>query len=207
MSPLKSSPQQSQPEATLSDLSSLATPPRETAWARSRAFARRMVTPTQQRAHWSAILVAAFAGALTTAVLSLTGDAAGTPILIAAFGSSCVLVFLLPEAPLSQPVNVVGGHMVSALCGAAAHAFLPTAWWGLGLAVGAAIAAMAALRIIHPPAGGTPIAILLTHAGWDYLLTPVLAGSLILTACALLYRVLLRTAPQNSSRPKRGSNP
>jgi CBS-domain-containing membrane protein len=156
-----------------------------------------LVTPTQPRAPWTAILLAALAGALSIAVLSLTGDAAGTPILIAAFGSSCVLVFLLPDAPLSQPVNVVGGHMVSALCGVAAHAFLPTAWWSLGLAVGAAMAAMAALRIIHPPAGGTPIAILLAHEGWGYLLTPVLAGSLILTACALLYRVILaRTAKQ-----------
>lgn len=162
-------------------------------WARTWAGVRRMTTPTQPRAPWSAILVAALGGALTIAVLSLTGDAVGTPILIAAFGPSCVLVFLLPDAPLSQPVNVVGGHMVSALCGVAAHALLPTAWWSRGLSMGAAIAAMAALRIIHPPAGGTPIAILLAHAGWDYLLTPVLAGSLILTACALLYRVLLGT--------------
>lgn len=170
----------------------LSSPVQVTTRARTWAFVRRLVTPTQPRAPWSAILMAALAGALTITVLSLTGDAVGTPILIAAFGSSCVLVFLLPEAPLSQPINVVGGHMVSALCGVVAHAFLPTAWWSMGLAVGAAMAAMAALRIIHPPAGGTPIAILLAHESWGYLLTPVLAGSLILTACALLYRVLLR---------------
>ncbi|NUU33321.1 HPP family protein [Arthrobacter sp. C9C5] len=162
--------------------------------ARTWAYIRRTVTPTQPRAPWSAILAAALAGALTVTVLSLTGDAVGTPILIAAFGSSCVLVFLLPDAPLSQPINVVGGHMVSALCGVLAHAFLPTAWWSLGLAVGTAMAAMAALRIIHPPAGGTPIAILLAPENWGYLLTPVLAGSLILTACALLYRAL--TSPR-----------
>lgn len=71
-----------------------------------------------------------------------------------------------------------------------AHAFLPTAWWSLGLTVGAAMAAMAALRIIHPPAGGTPIATLLAHEGWGYLLTPVVAGSLILTTCALIHRAL-----------------
>jgi CBS-domain-containing membrane protein len=139
---------------------------------------------------WLAILVASLGGAATIAVLSLAGDLMGTPILIAAFGSSCVLLFLLPEAPLSRPANVIGGHLVSALCGVAAHAFLPTAWWSLSLAVGAAMAAMASLRVIHPPAGGTPVAILLTHEGWGYLLTPVLAGSLILTVCALLFRVI-----------------
>lgn len=187
MSHLDTSPQQAQPGTRSAPLSS---PARGTTRARTWDYVRRMMTPTQPRAPWSAILIAALAGALTITVLSLTGDAVGTPILIAAFGSSCVLVFLLPDAPLSQPINVVGGHMVSALCGVVAHAFLPTAWWSLGLAVGAAMAAMAALRIIHPPAGGTPIAILLAHEGWGYLLTPVLAGSLILTACALLYRAL-----------------
>lgn len=187
MSHLDTSPQQAQPGTRSAPLSS---PARRTTWARTWAYVRRTMTPTQPRAPRSAILMAALAGALTITVLSLTGDAVGTPILIAAFGSSCVLVFLLPDAPLSQPINVVGGHMVSALCGVVAHAFLPTAWWSLGLAVGAAMAAMAALRIIHPPAGGTPIAILLAHESWGYLLTPVLAGSLILTACALLYRAL-----------------
>ncbi|MBT1003880.1 HPP family protein [Paenarthrobacter sp. DKR-5] len=192
MSQVNSSPRHAGPGTSPAGPSSVPTLAPGAVWVRTRATVRRFMTPTQPRAPWPAILVAALGGALTIAVLSLTGNATGTPILIAAFGSSCVLVFLLPDAPLSQPVNVVGGHMVSALCGVAAHAFLPTAWWSLGLSVGAAMAAMAALRIIHPPAGGTPIAILLAHEGWGYLLTPVLAGSLILTACALLYRVLLR---------------
>jgi len=152
---------------------------------------KKAAVPTQPAMPWPLLLAASLGGALTIAVLALTGDAVGTPILIAAFGSSCVLVFLLPDAPLSQPVNVVGGHMVSALCGVLAHAFLPTEWWSLGLSVGVAMATMAALRIIHPPAGGTPIAILLAHESWGYLLTPILAGSLILTACAIAYRVLL----------------
>ena len=191
MSSIDSSPRQTPPATKSETWSSPSAPAQGTTRASAWASVRRMVTPTQPRAPWSAVLAAALAGALTIAVLSLTGDALGTPILIAAFGSSCVLVFLLPDAPLSQPANVVGGHMVSALCGVAVQAFLPTAWWSLGLAVGAAMVAMASLRIIHPPAGGTPIAILLAHEGWNYLLTPVLAGSLILTACALLYRALM----------------
>lgn len=152
---------------------------------------RRAFTPTQPAMPWHVVLGAALSGALTIAVLTLVGHAADAPLLIAAFGSSCVLVFLLPDAPLSRPVNVVGGHMISALCGVAAQAFLPTEWWSLGLVVGAAMAAMAMLRIIHPPAGATPIAVLLTNAGWDYLVAPVLAGSLTLTACAVTYRALL----------------
>jgi CBS-domain-containing membrane protein len=153
-------------------------------WARLR--------PESPSIPWHLALAASAAGGLTIAVLGLAGDLAGTPILIAAFGSSCVLVFLMPDAALSQPVNVIGGHLVAALCGVAVHALLPVAWWSLGLAVGVAMAAMAAARVIHPPAGGTPIAIMMTHAGWGYLFTPVLVGAVILSACALGYRMLLK---------------
>ncbi|PII83050.1 hypothetical protein BMH32_09375 [Leucobacter sp. OLJS4] len=150
------------------------------------------IRPTQPSIPWHTIAGASVAGALTIAVLGMTGDLAGTPILITAFGSSCVLVFLLPDAPLSRPINVIGGHFLSALCGLAIHSVLPTAWWSFGLSVGMAMAVMAAARVVHPPAGGTPIAILMTHEGWEYLFTPVLAGALVLTTCALAYRLLLR---------------
>ncbi|UBH06674.1 hypothetical protein K8P10_002185 [Leucobacter sp. Psy1] len=93
----------------------------------------------------------------------MVSDLARTLILIAAFGSSCVLVFLLPDAPLSRPLSVVGGHSIAALCGLLAHTVFPTRWWSLGISVGVAMAAMALARVIHPRAGGTPIAILLTH--------------------------------------------
>ncbi|KKI21439.1 MULTISPECIES: HPP family protein [unclassified Leucobacter] len=159
------------------------------------------VRPTQPAIPWHTIVGASVAGALTIAVLGLGGDLVGTPILIAAFGSSCVLVFLLPDAPLSKPINVVGGHLLSALCGLAVHAVLPTAWWSLGLAVGIAMAVMAAARVVHPPAGGTPIAIMLAHEGWGYLLTPVLAGALVLSACALAYRFLLRRLERRPGAP------
>ena len=152
-------------------------------WARIR--------PTQPALPWHAILAAAVAGGVTIALLGEAGNLAGTPILIAAFGSSCVLIFLVPDGPLSRPLNVVGGHFLAALCGLIVQTFLPVTWWSLGLAVGLAMAAMATARVIHPPAGGTPIALMLGGEGWDYLFTPVLAGALALSACALIYRFFL----------------
>lgn len=146
------------------------------------------------------IVAGGLGGAFTIALLGFTGDFFGVPLLIAAFGSSCVLLFLVPDSPFSRPVSVVGGHVVAATCGLLIHSVLPTAWWSLGIAVGLAMIGMASLRVIHPPAGGTPIAILLSHQGWDYLLMPVLVGSLVLSACALGYRRLVRNAPA-SRRP------
>lgn len=147
------------------------------------------------------IVTGGLGGALTIALLGWTGELFGVPLLIAAFGSSCVLLFLVPDSPFSRPVSVVGGHVVAAACGLLIHSLMPTRWWSLGIAVGLAMVGMATLRVIHPPAGGTPIAILLSHEGWDYLLMPVLVGSLVLTACAFGYRRLLRDAAA-SRRPR-----
>ncbi|PRB04590.1 hypothetical protein CQ047_16505 [Microbacterium sp. MYb72] len=171
-------------------------PPSEDHSRTSRRWNR--LRPAPDAVPWHLVLAASVSGGLTIAVLGLAGDLTGTPILIAAFGSSCVLVFLMPDAALSQPVNVIGGHVIAALCGLVVHAMMPVAWWSLGLAVGLAMATMALARVIHPPAGGTPIAIMMTHAGWGYLFTPVLVGAVVLSSCALAYRLLLRRV----SRPR-----
>ena len=95
---------------------------------------------------------------------------------------------------------MVGGHLVAAVCGLLVGAVAPTAWWSLGIAVGLGMAAMAALRVIHPPAGGTPVAVMVAGVGWDYLITPILAGALTLAASALAYQGLLRVV----TRRRRG---
>ncbi|MFK0003597.1 HPP family protein [Paenarthrobacter sp. NPDC090522] len=97
------------------------------------------------RLPWPMVLLA---GTLTIFLLSLLGDATGAPVLIAVFGSSSFLGVLLPESVLSRPVNIVGGHAVSAACGILLQILVPSSWWALGLAVGAAMVAMAALRVI-----------------------------------------------------------
>jgi len=149
------------------------------------------VRPPQERLPWHTVVAASLAGGATIAILGASSDLFHAPLLVAAFGSSCVLVFLLPDAPLSQPANVIGGHFIAAVAGLTVHAILPVAWWSISIAVAAAMAAMAALRVVHPPAGGTPIAIMLTHEGWGYLFTPVLAGAVVLTLCALTYKYML----------------
>ena len=38
-------------------------------------------------------------------------------LLIAPFGASCVLVFAIPQSPLAQPRNVIGGHLIAPAAG------------------------------------------------------------------------------------------
>lgn len=110
---------------------------------------------------------------------------------MAPFGATCVLLFSLPNSPLSQPANVIGGHLISSIIGIICYQFLPTDWWSLGLAVGVTIAVMAIFRVTHPPAGANPLVIFIGGFGWEYLLFPVVAGSIILTLFSWVYHKIL----------------
>lgn len=44
-------------------------------------------------------------------------DAQGLPLAIGSLGATAVLLYSLPDSPLSTPRNVIGGHMLSALVG------------------------------------------------------------------------------------------
>ena len=101
------------------------------------------------------------------------------PLLIAPFGASCVLLFAVPRSPLAQPMNVMGGHLVASVLGLALHMVLPSEWWAIALAVGVSISVMAALRIIHPPAGADPVVIFLSDPGWSFCLVLVGIATLI----------------------------
>jgi CBS-domain-containing membrane protein len=109
---------------------------------------------------------------------------------MAPFGATCVLLFSVPNSPLSQPANVMGGHILSTAVGLAAYTVLPVDWWSLALAVGIAISVMAALRVTHPPAGADPLVVMLSGPGWEYLLFPVAVGSLSLVIIANLFHHL-----------------
>lgn len=113
--------------------------------------------------------------------LSVLSD---TPLLMAPFGATCVLLFSVPSSPLSQPINVIGGHMVATIISLALVSILPSTWWALAIGVGLTITVMGVLRITHPPAGADPIVIMMAAPGIDFLFTPVLLGSLILVAVA-----------------------
>ena len=57
----------------------------------------------------------------------------------------------------------------------------------MAIAVGVAIALMQVCRAVHPPAGANPLVIMLAGIHeYHFLLTPVLAGSVILVLVALV---------------------
>ncbi|MCA0432734.1 MAG: HPP family protein [Proteobacteria bacterium] len=128
------------------------------------------------------------AGAATiVAILALASNVGPVLWVMAPFGATCVLLFASPQAPLSQPMNIICGNTVSAIVGVACVYIDPGQFWLAGLAVGLSITLMMLLRIVHPPAGATALLAYLTGAGWFFILFPVLAGSILLVAFATLW--------------------
>jgi len=115
------------------------------------------------------------------------------PWLMASLGGSCVLVFVVWNAPLSQPRNIIGGHVVSAFIGLALYTTLGSSMLSISLGVGLTIFFMAFLGIIHPPAGANPIIIILGGYSWNYLIMPVLIGAVIIVFFGLLINNLRET--------------
>ncbi|MCB1352817.1 MAG: HPP family protein [Rhodobacteraceae bacterium] len=155
---------------------------------------KRFLARPQPRPSPRLVLMAGAGGVLAIACLGLMTDRAQMPLLMAPFGASCVLLFAVPGSPLSQPANVVGGHVLSTLVGLLLRLALPDAWWAVALAVGAAIALMTALRVTHPPAGADPLVVFAADPGFHFLLFPVASGAVALVAIAAVFHRLSGTA-------------
>ena len=138
-------------------------------------------------------LIAGFFSALTIGVLTvLTYKSTLGYFIAASFGSSMVLLFGFPESPFAQPKNVFFGHLVTALVGVVFVTLVPLPMFiNIALAVGVGIFLMILLNIVHPPAGGNPIMVIIGSVSYDYLLSPIIFGCIIIISLAILINKFL----------------
>lgn len=139
---------------------------------------RDFVVPSQPRLPWKRLLLATLGISLSLGVLALLGESVDLLLLFAGFAPTCLLVFGLPEAPVSQPPSVVAGQVIAAFIGVLTALVFPVAWWSVALAVGVAFAAMAVLRVVHPPAVANTVLAFTAGLGWSYVFVTVLIGSI-----------------------------
>ncbi|KDN56351.1 HPP family protein [Flavobacterium seoulense] len=131
--------------------------------------------------------------------------------LIGSFGASSVLVYGIIQSPFSQPRNLIGGHLISALVGVSVNYLFPTIMYiAAPLAVSLSIVLMQITKTLHPPGGATAlIAIIGTpkikELGYWYVVSPVLTGVLILFLTALIFNNMTpsRKYPTSNSSYKR----
>ncbi len=134
-------------------------------------------------------------------------------LLVASFGATAVLLFAIPHAALSQPWNVIGGHVVSALIGVFVFKIFPDNIWGAAIAVGSSITAMYYLRCLHPPGGATAAIPFLSGGvvnsyGFEYALMPIGIGAVLMVLIAVLfnYPFAYRRYPAVLLKKTRGKN-
>lgn len=159
------------------------------------------------RARNSAIAVAfvgcfvslAALGALNFELLGARGES--LQMLTASFGASAALLYGAPASPLSQPRNLLAGHVLSAVVGVAVRILIveracadtghECTWLGAALAVALAVALMMATGTLHPPGGGTALAAVtgdatVRAAGFLFVVVPVAAGAALMLIVALV---------------------
>jgi len=111
--------------------------------------------------------------------------------LVASFGSTVINVFGFPNNENSQPKNVFFGHLLSALVGIIFVTFFETSFITIGLAVGIAAILMIAFKIAHPPAGGTVIVVMIGDVSFQFLIFPIMAGTITIIIGGIIYNRLL----------------
>ena len=122
-------------------------------------------------------------------------------LLMFSFGATVFLVFALHELETAQPKNVFFGHLVSVLVGIIFNETIGFSFYSLGLAVGVAVTLMIYLKIMHPPAASNPLVVLFTDVSFEYILFPVIFGTLaIIVMSIFLNRIVLkRKYPKNKN--------
>lgn len=145
-------------------------------------------------------LFAGFFSSVTIGILTLlTYKTTLGLFLTASFGSSMVLLFGYPESPFAQPRNVFFGHLITALVGVLFVNFIPLPIYiNISLAVGIGIFLMIIFDITHPPAGGNPIIVIIASTSYEYLINPIIFGSLIIILLAIFINrlILKKNYPQ-----------
>ena len=112
--------------------------------------------------------------------------------LIASFGSSMVLLYGYPESPFAQPKNIFFGHLLTSIIGVVFLYFFPLPIYVLiPLAVGVGVGLMILLNVTHPPAGGNPIIVIMGSVSLDYLINPIIIGSLIILVFGIILNRLI----------------
>lgn len=138
----------------------------------------------------------AFLAILITAWFTRELSSTSQLILVASMGASSVLLFIVPNSPLSQPWQFIGGQLVSALSGVLSADFVADKVWAAGLAAGLSVFLMLVLRCLHPPGAATALTPVLapTPSNYDFILYPVAINVLIFFIMAVvLNRFILKT--------------
>ena len=128
--------------------------------------------------------VGAFVAINMLAMLSIYKDQS---LLIAPFGASTVLLFGFEESPLAQPRNLIMGNLLGGISAFLSFNCFGNNSFSCGFAVAIAIALGQLFRCLHPPAGAVALLGVMSKANLNFVLSPVLLGSLVLVMWVIIF--------------------
>ena len=113
--------------------------------------------------------------------------------LMFSFGATVFIVFVLYNLETAQPKNIFFGHLVSVLVGIIFNETIGFSFLTLGLSVGFAVTLMVYLKVMHPPAASNPLVVLFSDVSFEYILFPVILGSLVIIIMSIfINRIILK---------------
>ena len=126
---------------------------------------------------------------LVLAIAKLLGELSGLDEwLMASLGASALLVFALPQSPMSQPWAVIAGNTLSALVGISVIHLVDQPLLAMPLAASLSILGMFILRCLHPPAAAVAMIAVLGHViHYRYAFFPVMVDSILLVMAGAVY--------------------
>ena len=106
--------------------------------------------------------------------------------LMFSFGATVFIVFVLYNLETAQPKNIFFGHLISMSVGILFNEIIGLSFYSLGLSVGVALVLMVYFNVMHPPAASNPLVALFMDLSYDYLLFPVIVGTILIIVLSVL---------------------
>ena len=139
-------------------------------------------------------IVAGISAAIVISILAyLTLETSSGIWLMFSFGATVFLVFVLHNLETAQPKNIFFGHLISILVGIIFNETVGLSFYSLGLSVGIAVVLMVYFKVMHPPAASNPLVALTMDLSFDFILFPVITGTIIIILMSVLInRIILK---------------
>lgn len=144
-------------------------------------------------------IVAGISASIIIGVLAFLSFETSTGFwLIFSFGSTTLIVLVFYESEFAQPPNIFFGHLLGIIVGIIFNNFFGISFITLGLSVGTTVMLMMYLKIIHPPAAANPLIALFADVSLNYIIFPVLTGSVLIIFLTVLINkfILKRSYPK-----------
>ena len=139
-------------------------------------------------------IISGISAAIVIGLLAyLTLETSAGVWLMFSFGATVFLAFVLYNLETAQPKNIFFGHLISIIVGVIFNETIGLSFYSLVLSVGVAVILMVYLKVMHPPAASNPLVALFMDLSFDFVLFPVVTGSiLIIFMSVLINRFILK---------------